>query len=137
MGFIDKALGTSPQVLMIRGRRSELLAANIANADTPGYKARDMDFKSALTAAVDRQKAQAVKSTDHTHSRHIELPSSQEMMYGQEMMYRVPLQPSVDGNTVETHVEQSAFMDNAVRYQASANFLDNKVRSLISALKGE
>ncbi len=131
MGFIDNALGTSPHVLAIRGRRAELLAANIANADTPGYKARDIDFAAALSRAVADQRGLAMATTAKTHPKHLELGGFQAMMY------RVPLQPSVDGNTVEAHIEQGAFMDNAIRYQASVNFLDRKIRSLISVLKGE
>lgn len=131
MSFIDNALGTSPQVLAVRGRRAALLAANIANADTPGYKARDLDFSAVFAAEIAGQKTLPLASTKVSHSRHIALANTSEALY------RIPLQPSLDGNTVEMHLEQAAFMDNAVRYQASANFLDGKIRTLIGALKGE
>ena len=130
MGPIDKALGISPQVLALRAQRTELLSANIANADTPGYKARDIDFAAAMRNATEAQ-----EGLRRTHARH--LPAGGGMQGGPDVMYRVPSQPSMDGNTVETHREHAAFMDNAVRYQASLNLLDGRIAGLRTAIRGQ
>lgn len=125
---IDNALGIHPQTLSLRARRAEVLAANIANADTPNYKARDLDFRSALDWA------QQTLSLRRTHAAHLGGPSDPAAVV---LAYRVPLQPSLDGNTVEPQVERAAFMDNALRYQASLRFLEGKVKSILTALRGE
>jgi flagellar basal-body rod protein FlgB len=118
---IDSYLGVHAQALQLRERRTELLATNLANADTPGYKARDMDFKSALAAATTRSSTGLGTAGDAaTH-----------------LKYRVPLAPSLDGNTVDTQLEQAAFAENAVRYQATLSFLSSKFRSLMTAITGQ
>ncbi|NND68025.1 MAG: flagellar basal body rod protein FlgB [Halioglobus sp.] len=125
MNMIDKAFGASPQVLMLRAERFELISANLANADTPGYKARDLDFASALSRARETTPRQ-------THARHMALSDESGAI-----MYRTPAQLTLDGNTVETDQEHAAFMDNAIRYQASLNFLNGRIKSVLSALRGE
>ena len=134
MPSIDSALGLSPQVMALRARRMELLAANIANADTPGYKARDIDFAAAMRRAGGQARAPGLRLT---HPRH--LAASARVAEGADapVLYRIPLQPSLDGNTVESHREHAAFMDNAVRYQASLNFLDGRIRGLRTAIRGQ
>lgn len=126
----DSALGIHAKALTIRSHRAEMLASNIANADTPGYKARDVDFKSALSQAQSQQ-AGTLKST---HSNHI---STSTMQSSLQTMYRIPNQSSLDGNTVDSQLEKSAFADNALRYQASLQFLDGKFKGMMAALKGE
>ena len=126
----DSALGNHDKTLLVRSQRAELLASNIANADTPGYKARDIDFKSAL-ASVQATGNEGLKLT---HSQHMPLTSQ---ISGMDVMYRIPNQSSLDGNTVDSQMEKSAFADNALRYQASLRFLDGKFKGLIAALKGE
>lgn len=133
MQWVDKAFGVTPEVLKVRGQRFEVIAANLANADTPGYKAKDIDFKGML--AGEEIKLQSSRS--EAHSRHMPLSSAGMGSVSGDVRYRVPTQPSLDGNTVETDVERAAFMDNAIRYQASVNFLDSKIKSLLLALKGE
>ena len=124
--ILDNYIGIHSQALQVRGKKTELLAANLANADTPGYKAKDIDFRSALkTASADRMST--------THSRHFDFSGQDAGM----VQFRVPTQPSVDGNTVEAHIEQGEFMDNAMRYQATVQFLGGKFKSLKEALKGE
>jgi flagellar basal-body rod protein FlgB len=130
MGPLDKALGVSPQVLALRAQRTELLSANIANADTPGYKARDIDFAAAMRSASGQQEAMRL-----THERH--LSATGVAGANPEPMYRMPGQPSLDGNTVETQREHAEFMDNAIRYQASLNFLDGRISSLRMAIRGQ
>lgn len=128
MGFYDRALGLSPGALEVRARRMQVLAANIANADTPGYKAKDIDFAAAM-----RQVAGVAHGLARTHRNHL-----QDLSEGEdELLYREPAQPSLDGNTVETHREHAALMDNAIRYQASLSLLDSRLRSLRTAIRGQ
>ena len=125
---IDRLFGVHAQALQLRSQRGELLASNLANADTPGYKARDLDFRNALESA---QAATALKTTRAGHI------GSANGSGGAHMLYRVPVQPSLDGNTVDTQVEQSEFAENAVRYQATLRILGGKVSGLMKAIKGE
>jgi flagellar basal-body rod protein FlgB len=126
----DKALGIHADALQVRSRRLELLASNLANADTPNYKARDIDFRAALGQA---QQGQAV-SIRRTHDAHLAVGAPG---LGIEPQYRVPNQPSLDGNTVDAQLEQAAFSQNAVQYQASLDFLNARFRGLRNALGGD
>lgn len=126
----DSALGIHQQALALRSQRAEMLASNIANADTPGYKARDIDFKAAL-ASVDTQ---SNGSLTRTNSKHIQINTEGNKA---EALYRVPNQSALDGNTVDGLVEKSAFAENALRYQASITFLSGKFKGMMAALKGE
>ncbi len=128
---LDKALGIHPEALGLRAKRMEVLANNLANADTPNFKARDVDFKAALGRASKSNHHMAMERTNPGH-----LGGSESAMSA-DLKYRIPLQPSADGNTVDTQMEISAFAENALRYQASLNFLTGRVRSLLSAIKGE
>ncbi len=128
----DSALGIHDKALVVRSQRAELLASNIANSDTPGYKAKDIDFKATLeNAQAGQQSANGLKLT---HNNHIQLASTSA---GVETMYRVPNHASLDGNTVDSQMEKSAFAENAMRYEASLTFLNSKFRGLLTALKGE
>lgn len=124
----DKALGVHAQALALREKRSEVLASNLVNADTPGYKARDLDFKSIL-----KQNSPSGLNLERTREGHI---ASSETLLGARMMFRNPNQVSLDGNTVEAQVEQAKFAENAVQYQASLNFINNELSGLMMALKG-
>lgn len=124
----DKALGVHPQALALREKRGELLAANMANADTPGYKARDMDFKSLL-----QQNLTLTQPMERTNAKHFAITQS----FSAQAMYRNPNQASLDGNTVEANVEQAKYAENAVQYQASLQFLNNKFSGLMLALRGQ
>ena len=130
---IDSAFGIHAQAMQLRARRAELLAANLANSDTPNYKARDIDFKSVLQEAPGLQSAPRLRTTD---PRHITEPDAGGPAGG-TAAYRIPEQPSLDGNTVDPQIEKAAYMQNAVSYQTSLRFLDSKVRGLLSAIKGE
>ncbi|WOJ93283.1 flagellar basal body rod protein FlgB [Congregibacter variabilis] len=129
MGTLDSALGISPQVLALRAQKTELLAANIANSDTPGYKARDIDFSAAMRSASGAQ-----DEMTRTHAAHLNTSGTPGSV---EPMYRLPSQPSLDGNTVESQREHAEFMDNAMRYQASLNLLDGRINSLRTAIRGQ
>ncbi|WKJ89869.1 flagellar basal body rod protein FlgB [Methylomonas montana] len=126
----DNALGIHPQALALREKRGEILASNLANADTPDYKARDLDFKTVF------QQTLAGKSSEINRSQqgHLANPNS---VLGADLLYRNPQQASLDGNTVETHIEQAKYAENAVQYQASLQFINGKFSGLMSAIRGE
>ena len=115
--------------LRFRAHRNEVLASNIANADTPNYKARDLDFGAALKSA--RGEALDMTRTSELHREAWGTSRS-----AGELMYRIPVQPTLDGNTVEADVEQAKFAENAVQYRASLAFLDGSIRTLKYAIKG-
>ncbi|MDJ0793392.1 MAG: flagellar basal body rod protein FlgB [Woeseiaceae bacterium] len=123
------ALGQHEKALTIFAQRNRVLASNIANADTPNYKARDIDFKAALNTA--RQDTISLTQTSDLHKQ--AWGTTKE---GASTMYRMPTQSTLDGNTVEMDVEQAAFAENALKYRASLAFLDGKIRTLKYALKG-
>jgi len=127
----SNALGVHEQALTLRTQRTTMLASNIANADTPGYKARDMDFGSLLAQATSGRGDVAMQQT---HSRHI---TGMPGLNDPAALYRVPAQPSIDGNTVDEQIENAAFARNALEHQASFQFLNGKFTGMIKALKGE
>ncbi len=124
-----QSLGIHEQALKLRALRNQVLSSNIANADTPNYKARDMNFADALKGA--RSSRLELTTTAELHEK-----AWSTQRAGGRVMYRVPMQPTLDGNTVETDVEQAAFAENALKYRASLAFLDGKIRSLRFAIKG-
>ncbi len=131
----DKALGIHEQALMLRAQRNEVLAVNIANADTPNFKARDIDFRAALSQAGSSAGGQLAMS--RTETGHLAQNSGDALSpLAAQLKYRLPNQPTLDGNTVEAHVEQTAFAENALQYQASLQFLGGKFASLKSAITG-
>jgi len=131
----DKALGIHEQALMLRAQRNGILATNIANVDTPNYKARDIDFRAAM--ATMQSGATSTVSLQATEPGHIASDSASTLSpLGAQLQYRLPQQPSLDGNTVEAHVEEAAYADNAVRYQASLQFLGSKFATLKSVISG-
>jgi len=124
----DNALGIHAQALTLREKRSEVLASNLANADTPGYKARDLDFKTIL-----KQSMPTSNKMDTPQQGHF----SANGRLGATMLYRNPQQASIDGNTVESHIEQAKYAENSVQYQASLNFINGRFSGLMSAIRGE
>jgi len=107
MDLIDRQFGIHGKALQLRSERLQLLASNIANAATPGFKARDIDFRAALDGAAD------------------------------PIRFRVPVQSALDGNTVELATEQAKFAENAVEYRTTLAFLNGRIAGLMSAIKGE
>lgn len=130
---IDEAFQFHQTALGLRSARQELLASNIANADTPNYKARDVDFASALQGALSGSTAKMPLTG--TSPRHLEGTTGESVM-GAPVMYRNVLQPSADGNTVDMDVERAQFADNALRYEASVNFISAQVKAVLTALQG-
>jgi flagellar basal-body rod protein FlgB len=138
---LDQHLGVHAAALGVRAKRSELIAANLANADTPGYQARDLDFRAALTAVGNGSTAPGTVVMQTTQSGHIGGANTQGGATAPgdagALRYRTPLAPALDGNTVDAQVEQAAFAENAVRYQATLTFLSSKFRGLMTALTGQ
>jgi len=128
---IDRAFSVHDDALMLRSRRTSIIASNIANADTPNYKAKDMDFGSMLKKAQVSDQQFAMKTTNSQHLT--ELKPLQSF----SVMYRNTLNPSLDGNTVDMHVEQAKFSENAVKYQSSFTFLNSKINNLMLAIRGQ
>jgi len=134
---LDDALSFHQAALRVRGQRQELIAANIANADTPNYKARDIDFKSAMqnaTAGITRETFNTAK----TSAQHIAgAPSNAPVTNGAlgEPMFRPIIQGSVDGNTVDMDVERNQFADNGIRYEASLTMINTQLKQMLAALQ--
>ena len=128
----DRAFSIHDDALLLRGQRSSILASNIANVDTPNYKARDIDLGAVLRSASQQQSEQVVLAS--THRDHF---AAESTITEPVLQYRNPLHPSLDGNTVDAHVEQAKFAENAMLYQTSFTFLNGKVNGLMKALKGE
>jgi flagellar basal-body rod protein FlgB len=129
--MFDNIFGIHEQALMLHGQRLGVLATNLANADTPGYKARDIDF----SAVLSQTQGETQLPMQVTHAAHINFSDS-ELPPG-ELKYRNPYQASLDGNTVEMPVEQAAFSENNVRYQASLNFINLRISELQFVIAGQ
>ncbi len=127
----DSALGLHEDALLLRARRAEVLANNIANADTPNFQARDIDFNAILRGESERM-SMAQVTTQSGHMSDFIAPD-----FAAELMYRTPMQPSVDGNTVEVQQEMARYTDNAIRFQSSFTLLNSKFKGLMGAIKGE
>ena len=128
----DKALGVHEKALGFRAQRGEVLANNIANADTPNFKARDLEFSSVLSGQMDKRTAPGL---ERTHARHI--PADGVSLSEEALKYSTPSEPSLDQNTVDVQVEQGKYAENAVHFQASFTLLNSKFKGLVSALRGE
>ena len=132
MPNLDNALGLHEVALRVRAQRLEVLSSNLANSDTPNYKARDIDFKSVLSNYESNTVSGSTLKT--THSGHIQQPRG---VMGGELKYHNPLQPSIDGNTVDPQVEKAKFMENALQYQATLSFIDSRISTLRKAIRGD
>ena len=131
---INAYLGVHPDALRVRSQRAELIADNLANADTPGFKARDLDFKAALVAAGTPSAGVQLSTT---RPGHLDAAAANGGIDPAALKYRVPFAPSLDGNTVDAQVEQANFAENAVRYQATLTFINSKLRGLMTAITGQ
>ena len=140
IGKLDEVMDFQASALKLRSYRQQLLASNIANGDTPNYKAVDIDFASALKNALQNTNApqHTTRSLAATSARHIAgAGGAPGGAGGAEVRFRGATQPSIDGNTVDLDVERAQFADNAVRYEAAVRFLNGQIRTLASAIKGE
>jgi flagellar basal-body rod protein FlgB len=132
---LDQYVSVHATALDVRARRGELIANNLANADTPGYQARDIDFRQAMARAAGETPASGV-TLSTTNAGHIGGTAKANAAADPDLKYRIPLAPALDGNTVDTQVEQASFAENAVRYQATLTFLNSKFRGLLTAIMG-
>lgn len=129
---LDQVLGFHERALTLRTERQQLIASNIANADTPNYKARDIDFRTAMDAAQGGRTPPAVLV--RTAAAH--LPAGGSTTAGGPLLYRSTVQASVDGNTVDMDVERAQFADNALRYEANLTFISGQIKTMLSAIQG-
>jgi flagellar basal-body rod protein FlgB len=132
---LDAYLGVHADALKLRSQRTEVLARNLANADTPGYQARDLDFKAALAQATGSGDSPVALKT--THANQIAAPIDASGETNPNMKYRVPMAPALDGNTVDVQMEQANFAENSVRFQATLTFLNARFRGLMTAITGQ
>ena len=137
IGKIDQYLSFNERALSLRAQRQELLASNIANADTPNYKARDIDFSNALQNALASKGAGGPLAT--TAPRHLPRGAATGDMLanGTPVLYRGEVQGSVDGNTVDMDVERNQFADNALRYEAGITMINHQIKGLLAAIQGQ
>ncbi|RKR06080.1 flagellar basal-body rod protein FlgB [Kushneria sinocarnis] len=136
---LNASLNFQQQALNLRAERQKVLSANIANADTPGYQARDFDFRGELEQAVKRGsggEGSGGLAMTTTSSRHIhgQAPGGGGVT---DLMYRVPTQPALDGNTVDMDQERVNFADNSVHYQADLQFITSRLQGLKQAMQPE
>ena len=129
---LDSYLGVHPDALQLQSKRTEVIANNLANSDTPGYKARDIDFRAAMASAGS---ADAPVKMTTTNPGHLSIDPNTDA--SANLKYRTPLAPSLDGNTVDAQQEQAAFADNTVRYQATLTFLSARFKGLMTAITGQ
>jgi flagellar basal-body rod protein FlgB len=127
LGFAN-SLGIHPQTLQLRASRAEVLANNLANADTPSFKARDFDFNKMLESESRRSLGMNTTNRDHLAGK---------IQTDENLQFRNPYQPSIDGNTVDSQMEQTFYTDNALRYNSSFQFLNGKFTGLKGAIKGQ
>lgn len=133
---MESIFGVHERALLVRNERQQILANNLANADTPNFKARDLDWRKQMTAAQSELDGGPYKpDMNRTNGRHIE--GFADISTDDFLKFRMPTQPSLDGNTVETHIEKAQFMENSMQYEATLRFLNGKITGIRGALKGE
>lgn len=133
LGRLDDYFSSQETALKLRGYRQEILGSNIANADTPNYKARDIDFKAAFNVA---RTGNTPSTLQVSNTRHLQ-PSGTVDLFAPSLKYRNEQQPSIDGNTVDMNTEMKEFTDNAIRYQAAVTFMTRRIESMKTALTGQ
>lgn len=127
----QQALGTYETALRLRAQRAEILSSNLANADTPNYKAKDFDFHTAMQNAMQPQGTAGLHTTNNRHQ------NAGNSVLGTPLSYRTPTQPSIDGNTVDEHIEHAEFMENSLEFQTAFTLLNSRFKGLLSAIRGE
>ncbi|MGP5367315.1 flagellar basal body rod protein FlgB [Pseudomonas helleri] len=132
----EKAVGSAERALIYRSQRAEVLSNNIANADTPNFKARDLDFP-ALLASQSKQMTDAQFSLQTTNLKHIAGNGSAAEIDERALLYRIPNQPSLDQNTVDQQVELAKYTENEIHFEAAFTRLNGSFKVLIKALRGE
>jgi flagellar basal-body rod protein FlgB len=136
---LNQTMDFNAQALLLRSERTRVLASNIANGDTPQYKARDFDFRGALLQATAPAAAGTRVSAPllRTDSAHMNTAGTAAAAASPTLLYRTPALPSLDANTVDMDMERAAFADNAVRYEAGLRFINGQIRTLMTAINGQ
>ena len=137
---LTSTLDFHSKALVLRAERQRVIASNIANADTPGYAGRDINFKEAMNAATDAttQSLTPSKSSDGTsNARHIALQASTASLGSTALRYTTQSQPAMDGNSVDMDRERANFVDNSVRYEATLRFINGHAKTILSAIQGQ
>lgn len=124
----NSIFGMSERALQLCEDRAVVITNNLVNSSTPNFKARDINFQDALS------EAQGSAHLDRTNESHLTI---QSQAHGADLLYRIPMQSSLDGNTVDDEIERKNFLENAVRYQVNLSFIQNKTDQLMKAIKGE
>lgn len=141
MNALDASFNFHESSLRLRAQRQELLAGNIANADTPNFKARDLDFSTALKSAISENSQLTTLGNTMkpiaTSAMHIGANNAATPADATDIKYRGILQGSVDGNTVDMDVERNQFTDNAIRYEASVMMISGKIKRMLAAIQGQ
>ena len=137
---LTNALDFQAKALVLRADRQRVIASNIANADTPGYVGRDINFKEAMTSALDAS-ALTMKPNAPTggggNSRHIALQAQTASLGASPLAYTTQTQPTLDGNSVDMDRERANFVDNSVRYEATLRFINGQSKTILSAIQGQ
>lgn len=128
----DSALGMREHAMRIRAERANVLSSNLANVDTPNFKARDIDFHNELNARMNTEMPSKVRAT---HANHVQMSEIND--FTDSRLYRTPSQPSIDGNSVEEHVENAEFMKNNLEFQVAFTMLNSTFKGLKKAIRGE
>jgi flagellar basal-body rod protein FlgB len=136
IGKLDEYLRFNETALSLRAQRQQLLASNIANADTPNYKARDVDFSKALQGALSRTDPSLQPGLVKTAAAHLPGTAGDNTIGGEPVLYRGVKQGSIDGNTVDMDVERNQFADNSIRYEAGLTMISAQIKSLLAAIQG-
>jgi flagellar basal-body rod protein FlgB len=141
---LTNALDFQAKALVIRADRQRIIASNIANADTPGYAGRDINFKDAMENALAGDPkgilpapSDATLPDGRSHARHIAIGQLQSATLGPKMDYTLQTQPAMDGNSVDLDRERANFVDNSVRYEATLRFINGTSRTILSAIQGQ
>ena len=136
IGKLDNYLRFNETALSLRAQRQELIASNIANADTPNFKARDIDFASAMQGALAKANPAAANPLAATRQGHLQpAADGKALPDGTPVLYRGVVQGAVDGNTVDMDVERNQFADNALRYEAGITMINHQIRGLMAAIQ--
>ncbi|MEY4882629.1 MAG: hypothetical protein RIS34_483 [Pseudomonadota bacterium] len=139
---LTSGLDFHSKALVLRAERQRVIASNIANADTPGYAARDLDFKSAMINATGTTSLSQSNSQSHaaglSHAGHIPVPTiAGDLGSSSTLAYAAQTQPSMDGNSVDLDRERANFVDNSVRYEATLRFINGQAKTILSAIQGQ
>lgn len=132
----EKALGRAERALIYRSQRAEILSNNIANADTPNFKARDLDFSTVLASQIKETPA-TLFSLKTTNVKHITGQESASDSYGGALLYSTPAQAAIDQNTVDQQVEIAKYTENGIRFDAAFTRLNGAFKGLLKALRGD